>query len=138
MGDRANIYVVDRPKAAADDTETTGIYLYNHYYGDEWVEELRQALALPIARRRWTDPQYLTKIVADYLFRNLRDEETGGGISTMLCDNSYPITILDLTTGTVAFAAEGAEDNRDNWRHAVTIEEFVAQDVAEIPADMRD
>lgn len=138
MGDRANIYVVDRRPAAADDTETIGIYLYTHYYGDEWVEQLRQALALPIAQRRWNDPQYLIRIVTDYVFRSLRDSETGGGISTEIGDNSYPITILDVANGTVSFAAEGSEEDRNNWRHTMPIPEFAAQETATYPADMRD
>jgi hypothetical protein len=138
MGDRANIYVVDRRPAAADDTETIGIYLYTHWNGSDWPELLREALAQPIAQRRWNDPSYLTKIVADFLFKDSRDSETGCGISTEIGDNSYPITILDVANGTVSFAAEGEEENRNNWQHTMPIPEFAAQEAATYPADMLD
>lgn len=136
MGDRANIYVVDRARVAYDDNETTGIYLYTHWAGSEWPEMLRTALALPTARRRWNDGSYLLRIVADSMFKNLRDEETGGGISTYPTDNEHLITILDIERQMVAWAPEGSEDDRLNWRKEISFADFVALARADYPEEM--
>lgn len=125
MGDRANIFVVDRPKVAEDDTEASGIYLYTHWEGYNWPEKLRQALRLETAKRRWRDEPYLLRIIVDHLFADLRGAETGGGISTMMGDNSYPITVLDLVNRTVSWATPGLETDRDCWKGTLPFEEFI-------------
>lgn len=136
MGDRANIYIVDRRKVADDDYETQGIYLYTHWNGYDWPEMLRQALATEHATRRRTDEPYLVRILVDQLFRSIRDEETGGGISTYLTDNSYPVTVLDVATGEVGFAAAGTETDRTNWRDMQGIANYVQRERVDYPADM--
>lgn len=136
MGDRANIYVVDRPKAAPDDVETFGIYLYTHWNGSEWPQMLRAALDLPTARRCWRDEPYLLRIIADFLFKDLRDGETGGGIGTCIGDNEHPITVLDMASQTVSFAAPGTEMDRDNWQHTVSYEQFVSMKATAYPMDV--
>lgn len=136
MGDRANIYVVDQPKAAPDDTETTGIYLYTHWNGSEWPQMLRAALSLPTARRRWSDEPYLLRILTDQLFKDLRDGETGGGIGTMIGDNEYPITVLDMVAQTVSFAAPGTEEDRGNWQHTVSYQQFIQMAATTYPMDV--
>lgn len=136
MGDRANIYVVDRRPAAADDTETTGIYLYTHWNGSNWPELLREALRSDAARRRWSDEPYLLRIISDQLFKDIRDSETGGGISTMIGDNEYPITILDMVNRTVSWAPEGSETDRNAWRNTIGYGDFVNLAHAGYPAEV--
>jgi hypothetical protein len=127
MGDRANIYVVD-------DTDTThGIYLYTHWRGHEWPEALRKALDTPVARDRWNDPQYLTRIIVTELFRDLDGSSTGGGISTWIGDNSYPVVCLDVATGCVGFAPEGNEKDSSKWRDVHNFSVFVENGPAQYP-----
>lgn len=133
MGDRANIFIVDHPKAADDDMEAEGIYLYTHWSGSSWPEELRKALDLPTARQRWNDSSYLVRILADALFKDIRDEETGGGIATFRVGGEYPMIIIDTVAQTVSFAPEGDEQDRNNWRHALTFTEYTALEQAAYP-----
>lgn len=136
MGDRANIFVVDRPQATAADTEATGIYLYTHWNGSEWPLRLRDALSSPVARRRWSDSSYLLRIITDVLFKDIRDLETGGGISTEIGENEYPITVLDMVAMTVSFAAEGSETDRSCWQHTVSYDQFIAMAATTYPLDV--
>ena len=131
MGDRANIYVVDEKP---DSTGLTrGIYLYTHYYGSSWPENLRKALCTGPARNRWDDSQYLVRILVAHLFEDLGLGETGGGISTLRGDNEYPITILDTVNKRVAFAEEGQEGEVDNWMHVMSFQDFCDQVEAQYP-----
>ena len=119
MGDRANVYVIDSEDAG------NGIYLYTHWSGYKWPEALRQAL--DFGRGRWGDESYLTRIVISPMFSDLVNSETGGGVRTRMCDNSYPILVLDHSTRTVAFAPEGSEANRKAWYDSKTFEQFCAE-----------
>ena len=131
MGDRANVFMVDRKP---DSTGlVTGIYLYTHWDGYQWPEMLRKALSEPLALRRWNDEQYLARIVVDQMFRDLRDCETGGGIGTLRCDNEYPIIVLDLLNRQVSFAAEGEEGEVHKWYGTQSYTDFCAQDEADYP-----
>lgn len=136
MGDRASIYVVDRLPVADDDNETQGIYLYTHWNGSEWPEMLRAALETQRAGRRLGDHSYHLRIIVDELFRYLRDQETGGGISTTLCMGEYPLLVLDLARGVVAWASEGRETDRNNWTLRTPIADFIAQERADYPKGM--
>lgn len=103
MGDRANIYVIDTEDL------TRGIYLYTHYSGYEYPQML--ATALEHGKSRWSDSQYLTRIVASSVFSDLHGSTTGAGISTTMGDNSYPIIVLDQVNQRVYFTEEGQESS---------------------------
>jgi len=135
MGDRANVFVVDRTPEEDVPGETSGIYLYTHWNGYQWPEMLRIALDLDIARRRWADPSYLIRIVAMSLFEDCAGGERGGGIGTTMDDNEHPIIILDIPNQTVAFALQGHERNRSRWACATSFEEFCSKIEGDYPAD---
>lgn len=124
MGDRANIYLVDT------DDATHGIYLYTHWSGEDWPERLRRALAA--GKGRWGDSQYLARIIASRVFMDIHNDETGGGISTKMGDNSVGCSILicDLEESVVAEAPEGSEGDRDAWVGAKSFADFVASSPA--------
>lgn len=124
MGDRANIYLIDNDPQH-------GIYLYTHWGGTELPEDLR--LALEFGRERWTDPQYLARIIASRVFEGMNNSTTGGGISTVLCDNEHPIIVVDLRERTVAFAAEGQEHDRSRWSVPVDYATYCKQEPADYP-----
>lgn len=110
MGDRGNIYVVDRDPAC-------GIYLYSHWGGATLPSWLGETLQTPAARGRWGDSAYLTRIICTAMFGDAVGP-TGFGVSTFLSDNEYPITVLDLrslSVPTVWFAAAGTEQDASEW-----------------------
>jgi hypothetical protein len=125
MGDRANIYLVDT------DDPTHGIYLYTHHSGYKWPEQLR--LALLAGRGRFGDDQYLARIIVSNVFKDIHDQETGGGLSTVIGDNGYPITIVDLPNRTVSWATEGGEGDRTAWYGTITFWDFTDQTSANYP-----
>lgn len=118
MGDRANIYIIDSAKA------DRGIYLYTHWNGYEWPEELRKALEK--ARPRWGDVSYCTRILVSNLYSDIHDQEIGGGISTFITDNSYPVIVVDQVAQTVAFATVDSETDRSAWTGQKSFAEYVA------------
>jgi hypothetical protein len=124
MGDRANIYLVDTNDAKH------GIYLYTHGSGYEWPEHLRKAL--DFGRDRWGDEQYLARVITTSVFANIADQTSGGGVSTVIGDNSYPIIVADLVNSQVHFAEEGKEKERQ-WSHGRSFAEYVAQGRATYP-----
>jgi hypothetical protein len=96
MGDRGNIYVTDG--------SAPGVFLYGHWSGSVMCGQLQGALA---RRVRWHDTPYLTRIIFDAMTDGDHGSETGLGISTTICDNEYPILIVDTRTETVTIGREG-------------------------------
>jgi hypothetical protein len=90
MGDRANIVIIEEIEGA-DPHEA--VFLYGHWSGYDLPETL--AASLKRGEARWNDAQYLARIVFQDM---IRDDEglTGFGISTRMCDNSYPLLVLDI------------------------------------------
>jgi hypothetical protein len=95
MGDRANVYIRE--------AENLGVYLYTHWGGTELPEVVRVALA---RKERWDDAPYLARIVFCEMVKGSESDPTGYGISASLCDNSYPIIVLDTATQQVRFVKE--------------------------------
>lgn len=113
MGDRANIYLYD--------SDTAGIYVYTHWNGSEWPQRLAEALEF--GKERWSDPQYLARIIVTQVFKDLKGT-TGGGVSTRIGDNGHPILCVDLMGEQVAIAKEGDEQDRDKWTGFMSFREF--------------
>jgi hypothetical protein len=128
VGDRANIFLVDRRHDEKTDL-VSGIYLYTHWSGYNWPEALREALLE--GKGRWGDEAYLARIITSHVFADIHGSETGGGISTVLGDNSYPITVCDLVLSEVSFADEGSERDPTRWRSTKSFTDYTAQDKAE-------
>jgi len=85
MGDRGNIVIEHRGER---------IYLYTHWGGSEIVQVAQTALA---KKWRWTDPEYLARIVFDVLTEGQHGEETGFGIGTSAPDNEHPFVVINTT-----------------------------------------
>jgi hypothetical protein len=121
MGDRANIVL--REKDAPD------LYVYTHWSGYEWPEALRTGLLAGIAL--WGDPQYLNRIVVREVFADL-DGVTGGGLSTVVGDNSYDYLVAehaddrDPTTSQYGYVYLVDPDTGAQHGRRFTFEEFVA------------
>jgi hypothetical protein len=114
MGDRGNVFIVqDSDYNRINTFDKQGIYLYTHWSGSEWPALL--AHALKVGKPRWGDDSYLTRIIIDQMFKNIRDDETGGGVSLQITDNEHLITICDMSNFVVAFAHPGGEHFPNQW-----------------------
>ncbi len=123
MGDRANIYLHD------SDIPATGMFLYTHWSGYRWPAALQEALTF--GKGRWDDPQYLARIIASRVFHELVDSETGGGLSTEMGDNEYPLLCVDLVRKTVGLCdANLTPRDRANWTSVMPFDAFVKIDGA--------
>jgi hypothetical protein len=100
MGDRANI-VVKQPDGSR-------IYLYSHWGGWEMPGTLRDALD---RHQRWEDPAYLTRIIFCEMVKIDCGGATGFGISTALCDNEYPLLVVDVDAGQVSIEREPGQSH---------------------------
>jgi len=102
MGDRANVYCVDR----TPDGTPGGFFLYTHWDGYDLAALVQAVLQ---RRRRWDDPAYLYRMIFSRMVAGEIDRETGYGISLRLCDNEHRIITVDATTpgGRVIFGDGG-------------------------------
>lgn len=119
MGDRANIYLKDSDRSA------TGMYVYTHWAGDEWPTALQEALTY--GESRWGDPQYLARVIVSRVFKDLTNSTTGGGLSTEMGDNSYPLLCVDLINDKVGLCdPAGSPHEFANWYDVMSFKEFVS------------
>lgn len=95
MGDRANCIVTQNQYR-----ESPPVYLYTHWGGYDLPGTVQRALQ---QERRWDDAPYLTRIIFDVMTDGQHGNETGFGISTEICDNSYPLIVVDVKQQMVRF-----------------------------------
>lgn len=105
MGDRANVVM----KRGAEK-----VCLYTHWNGTELPETLRAALIR--GEDRWTDNQYLARIIFCEMVKGHEMKTTGFGISQEICDGEYRVLTVDTEAGTVSV----------NASRTLTFQEFVA------------
>jgi hypothetical protein len=91
MGDRANFGF----RQADGDI----IYLYGHWAGYGMMSRLAQAIE--VARPRWNDESYATRIAISNLIGDEWNQEYSWGISTRVGDNEHSIPIVDWSAKTV-------------------------------------
>lgn len=87
MGDRSNIVVKQY--------DGSSVYLYGHWMGEDSIGITKRVLE---RKQRWDDQAYLARMLFSEMVRNDLDSDTGYGISTTMCDNEYPIIVLDPST----------------------------------------
>lgn len=105
MGDRANVKVVD-----GDST----VFLYTHWAGTELPITLQKALSR--GRDRWTDGQYLSRIIFCEMVGNRTSELTGFGISSVCGDGDDRILTVDV----------GKQEITYNGKRGVSFDSYVA------------
>jgi hypothetical protein len=84
MGDCGNIVV--------QEDKDHRVYLYTHWSGSEMPETLRSALVR--GKERWSDPQYLARIIFCEMVHS-DNGLTGFGITSRVHDNSHPLVVVD-------------------------------------------
>lgn len=89
MGDRSNIVIKQH--------DGSRVWLYGHWMGEDSINVVRDTLA---HRERWNDAPYLARMLFDKMTKGAVGS-TGYGISTYMCDNEYPVIVLDPETQTV-------------------------------------
>jgi len=88
-----------RRNIALDYGAQTKIYLYTHWGAEELEETLRQALLR--GRDRWSDPEYLARVIFSEMIQDEVLETTGYGIAPYPGDEEYPTIEVDLEKQTV-------------------------------------
>lgn len=96
MGDRGNIVIRHK---------NDEVWLYTHWGGTEIDEVLKASLAK--APDRWTDPQYLARVVFQSLV-GTNNGTTGYGISSRIHDNEHDILVADCESECVFTVKESA------------------------------
>ncbi len=103
MGDRA---------MAEIKTQGGSLYVYSHWDGFDLPERSKEAIR--VAKPRWDDYPYGTRIIVDQLTKEGRDKETGLGL--MLApdaedqyNNDEPSVIIDLLKRTFTTKRNGQE-----------------------------
>lgn len=114
MGDRGNIVI-------KDGNDDAPVWLYGHWAGHGMAAMLRTALK---REQRWGDAPYLARIVFCEMIKGDEGGETGFGIATRLCDNEYPILVVDASDQTVHVASEELVPLGEK----IPIKKFIEQD----------
>lgn len=104
MGDRANIAIVQHDGVAHDDPPPA-VYLYTHWMGHDLPLILQDALKR--GEERWSDEQYLPRIIFCQMVRGDPDGLTSYGITNRMWDNNRPVIWVDCEQQQVWF--EGSE-----------------------------
>lgn len=108
MGECGQIFIRD-----------TGVYLYAHWSGYDLKQALHEALN---KQWRWSDVEYLTRIIFDVMVGEDQGQETSFGIGTIQhLDLNYPLLEVDVEKQTIT------EDGK-KW----SFEEFIKEKFKDI------
>ena len=95
MGDRAQVVIKNEDEPP--------VYLYTHWNGTELPDTVRKALA---RKQRWTDIEYLARIIFCEMIKGNEAGETGFGIGTgEHGDNEHDLIVVDTGKQTVTIGA---------------------------------
>lgn len=105
MGDRSAIEILHNAYTPKEGTETKSVSLYCHWSGERLLRDLKEAMATEIARARWDDPGYLTRIVFQIILEDAGLAETGYGIYPGSAEPmiEHPIITVDVGSQNVSF-----------------------------------
>jgi hypothetical protein len=99
MGDRANF--------GFKQSDGNVIVLYGHWAGHNMLANLANAVS--VARPRWTDESYATRIAISQLVGEDWQSQTGWGLSiNTILDNEHKIPIIDWRTQTFSLHEEAS------------------------------
>ena len=121
MGDRANFVFVQ------DNKET--VVLYGHWAGHNMLSNLANAVF--VARPRWEDPSYATRIAISQIIRDDWNMETGFGLYVNeIGDNEHKIAIVDWVQQTFSLHEEDDYINTDNKVRGMKNEAIFTMDLS--------
>ena len=90
MGDRSNIVI--------EQHDGSRVWLYGHWMGSDSIDIVRTVLA---RHDRWEDESYLARMIFNKMTEGDPKGSLGYGISTSMCDNEYPVIVLNPKAQTV-------------------------------------
>lgn len=94
MGDRANF-------GFRENAEAPIVFLYGHWAGYQMLSRLANAVA--VARPRWTDPGYATRICISQIIGEDWNQEYSYGIYVdQIGDNEHSIPVIDWNAQTMS------------------------------------
>ncbi len=96
MGDRANIKIVNS-------VNDVPMYFYSHWGGSYLPSVVKRALA---REERWSDCQYLARIIFDEMTKDAHGETTGYGLSTYIGDGGERIITVNMEEQIVELSGE--------------------------------
>lgn len=105
MGARAQVKIND-----------TGVYLYTHWGAGKIVEDVQEALS---RRARWSDPEYLARIIFDQM-KGADMSELGFGIGTGEHGDIEMLITIDTKEQLVT-----VKDIYEKTENTTTFEEFL-------------
>jgi hypothetical protein len=74
--------------------EDEGIYLYQHWDGDDLFDKVVKAVNGPVGKNRQDDPEYLARIIFCEMVKGCEGRETGYGIGiSQHADIEYLVTV---------------------------------------------
>ncbi len=124
MGDRANFGF------RQSNGET--IVLYGHWAGFDMLSNLAEAVL--VAKPRWTDESYATRIAISQLIGEQWNQETGWGLSVnSILDNQHKIPVIDWSAKTFSLHEEAPWSESTEYKvrgmldepiFTLTLEEF--------------
>ena len=93
-------------------TARGSLYVYTHWDGEIFPE--MAIAAVKVARPRWDDPSYATRILVDQLTKGGRDRETGYGLllspdAEDTYNGDQPSIIIDLIVQKVTIIEAGEQ-----------------------------
>jgi len=109
MGARTQVYIKD-----------TKVYLYSHWGS----QTIREAVAKALSKKwRWTDPEYLARIIFDEMTKGQHNTETGFGISIQQHLDIDNLVTVDCKNKKVIFKICYEKKKEEEY----TFEKFIAK-----------
>lgn len=81
IGDRGQVFIKD-----------VGVYLYTHWGASELINTVKEAMKRGV---RWTDPEYLARIIFYEMAKADPDGSIGFGIGTTLHSDAWRVITID-------------------------------------------
>ena len=93
MGDRVT-YVFEQ-------NNTSPIFLYGHWAGENMMARLADAIVFAWDRIQMKDEPYATRMMISHLIGDEWTQETGWGITTYFCESEHSIPVINVRNKTV-------------------------------------
>lgn len=95
MGDRGQVKVIQQPDAPA-------IWLYTHWGASELSTTVQTAIA---RKERWSDPEYLTRIIFCEMVKGQEGGSTGYGIGIARHGDVWQVVTVDIPNQTISVSS---------------------------------
>jgi hypothetical protein len=105
MGDRGQVEIISE--------DSPNLYFYTHWGANSL--EYTVADALERGRGRWSDDEYLNRIIFSEMIKDEVLEETGYGIGFGMHGDIWKLVVVNYKDNTVGIKVANYEDNKFSW-----------------------